>query len=207
MRSSLNQRITDLIGIPLQTKMIADIFFEKLGSNNLFEMENIGSIADLYKKFVEKKIKIGYEEKKLHSIIDDTGLFKIVEKTFYDDHINLSMRFFFKKTEIKIQSKKVDIQAYGLIVDFRDETPIFLHQSFAEYFLALNAVEKIKESKVNTPVEQLCLGYPEEVATFMSYCRNLGFDEAPNYAYLRRLFKELYNKCCFEHDFVYDWTI
>jgi hypothetical protein len=60
---------------------------------------------------------------------------------------------------------------------------------------------------VNTPVEQLCLGYPEEVATFMSYCRNLGFDETPNYAYLRRLFKELYNKCCFEHDFVYDWTI
>ena len=41
----------------------------------------------------------------------------------------------------------------------------------------------------------------------MSYCRNLGFDETPNYAYLRRLFKELYNKCCFEHDFIYDWTI
>jgi len=60
---------------------------------------------------------------------------------------------------------------------------------------------------VNTPVEQLCLGYPEEVATYMSYCRNLGFDETPNYAYLRRLFKELYNKCCFEHDFIYDWTI
>lgn len=40
----------------------------------------------------------------------------------------------------------------------------------------------------------------------MSYCRNLGFDEAPNYVYLRRLFSELYNKCCFEHDFIFDWT-
>ncbi len=41
----------------------------------------------------------------------------------------------------------------------------------------------------------------------MSYCRNLGFDETPNYAYLRRLFNELYNKCCFEHEYIFDWTI
>ena len=41
----------------------------------------------------------------------------------------------------------------------------------------------------------------------MTYCRNLGFDEAPNYAYLRRLFRDLYNKCQFEFDFIYDWTV
>ena len=48
---------------------------------------------------------------------------------------------------------------------------------------------------MNTAIETLCLGYPEEMATYMTYCRNLGFDETPNYAYLRRLFQELYNKC------------
>ena len=67
--------------------------------------------------------------------------------------------------------------------------------------------QKIKECKINTPVESLCLGYPEEMATYMNYCRNLGFEETPNYTYLRRLFKDLYNKCCFENDFIYDWTI
>ena len=41
----------------------------------------------------------------------------------------------------------------------------------------------------------------------MNYCRNLGFDETPNYAYLRRLFTELYKKCCFEHEYIFDWTI
>jgi len=41
----------------------------------------------------------------------------------------------------------------------------------------------------------------------MTYCRNLGFEETPNYDYLRRLFRDLYNKCCFEFDFIYDWTI
>lgn len=61
--------------------------------------------------------------------------------------------------------------------------------------------------KVNTPIHDLCLGYPEEMATYMTYCRNLGFEQEPNYAYLRRLFRDLYNKCCFEFDFIYDWTI
>lgn len=45
------------------------------------------------------------------------------------------------------------------------------------------------------------------MATYMTYCRNLNFDETPNYAYLRRLFRELYNKCQFEHDYIFDWTI
>ena len=67
--------------------------------------------------------------------------------------------------------------------------------------------QKIKECKVNTPIETLCLGYPEEMATYMTYCRNLGFEETPNYAYLRRLFRDLYHKCQFEHDFIFDWTV
>jgi hypothetical protein len=45
------------------------------------------------------------------------------------------------------------------------------------------------------------------MATYMNYCRNLKFEETPNYQFLRRLFKELYHKCCFEHDFIFDWTI
>ena len=60
---------------------------------------------------------------------------------------------------------------------------------------------------MNTPIETLCLGYPEEMATYMTYCRNLGFEETPNYAYLRRLFRDLYHKCQFEHDFIFDWTV
>jgi serine/threonine protein kinase len=67
--------------------------------------------------------------------------------------------------------------------------------------------QKIKECKVNTSIELLCQGYPEEMATYMNYCKQLKFDEEPNYAFLRRLFKELYSKCCFEHEYIYDWTI
>jgi hypothetical protein len=45
------------------------------------------------------------------------------------------------------------------------------------------------------------------MATYMQYCRNIVFDEEPNYDYLKRLFKELYVKCCFDHDYIFDWTI
>lgn len=45
------------------------------------------------------------------------------------------------------------------------------------------------------------------MATYMNYCRKLNFEDTPNYAFLRRLFKDLYHKCCFEHDYIFDWTI
>lgn len=41
----------------------------------------------------------------------------------------------------------------------------------------------------------------------MIYCRNLGFTEDPDYNYLRRIFKELYVRCGFENEFIFDWTI
>lgn len=47
----------------------------------------------------------------------------------------------------------------------------------------------------------------EEFAMFMSYCRQLKFEETPNYAHCRRIFKELYYKCGFENEFIFDWTI
>ena len=41
----------------------------------------------------------------------------------------------------------------------------------------------------------------------MTYCRNLGFEETPNYNYLKRLFRDLYIKCQFENEYIFDWTV
>jgi hypothetical protein len=67
--------------------------------------------------------------------------------------------------------------------------------------------KKIKESKVITPLEVLTEGYPKEFLDYMVYCRNLGFEDDPDYSYLRRIFKELYVRCGFENEFIFDWTI
>jgi len=41
----------------------------------------------------------------------------------------------------------------------------------------------------------------------MVYCRNLKFEDKPDYAYLRSLLKDLFAKLGFEWDYEYDWTI
>lgn len=66
---------------------------------------------------------------------------------------------------------------------------------------------KIKEIKLSTPIEILTRGYPREFADYMHYCKNLKYDEDPDYAYLRRLFKDLYVRHGLENDYIFDWTI
>ena len=48
------------------------------------------------------------------------------------------------------------------------------------------------EKKLCTPVETLCKGFPEEFSTYLTYCKNLRFDEKPNYLYQKKLYKDLF---------------
>lgn len=50
-------------------------------------------------------------------------------------------------------------------------------------------------------------GYPEEFATYLNYVRALRFDDKPDYAYLRKLFRDIYAREGYEYDHVYDWTV
>ncbi|WZZ92376.1 hypothetical protein YC2023_120955 [Brassica napus] len=66
--------------------------------------------------------------------------------------------------------------------------------------------EKILVKKGSTSVEELCSGYPTEFASYCGHCRSLRFDDKPDYAYLKRLFRELFIRQGFEFDYVFDWT-
>lgn len=66
--------------------------------------------------------------------------------------------------------------------------------------------ELIKEKKETTPVQELCEGLPEEFATYIEYTRSLGYEDKPDYAYLRQLFQRLFTARGFKHDNVFDWT-
>lgn len=66
---------------------------------------------------------------------------------------------------------------------------------------------KIKEKKIETSVEQLAIGLPEEFATYLQYVRSLRFQDRPDYAYLRGLFQELYVAEGYDkQDPVFDWS-
>lgn len=51
--------------------------------------------------------------------------------------------------------------------------------------------KKILECKLNTPLDDLCKGFPE-FEQYLKYCRNLRFEETPDYVWMKNLFRNLY---------------
>ncbi|KAL8458596.1 hypothetical protein ACS0TY_035368 [Phlomoides rotata] len=103
------------------------------------------------------------------------------------------------------QSRRDDLEALGYVLMY------FLRGSLPWQGLKAGTkkqkYDKISEKKVSTSIESLCRGYPTEFASFFHYCRSLKFDDKPDYAYLKRIFRDLYIREGFQLDYVFDWTI
>ncbi|KAL7316503.1 Palmitoylated plasma membrane-bound casein kinase [Mucor circinelloides] len=67
--------------------------------------------------------------------------------------------------------------------------------------------EKIGEKKQTTAIKDLCDGYPEEFGIYLQYVRKLGFEETPDYDFLRGLFSKAIEKVGEQDDDVYDWML
>ncbi|KAF8273310.1 kinase-like protein [Lactarius quietus] len=67
--------------------------------------------------------------------------------------------------------------------------------------------EKIGEKKQSTAISELCDGFPEEFAIYMNYVRKLGFEENPDYDFLRELFTKVLKTTGEQDDGVYDWML
>ena len=67
--------------------------------------------------------------------------------------------------------------------------------------------DKISDRKMATPVDVLTKGFPAEFTTYFQYARSLRFDDKPDYAYLRKLFRDLFAREGFVWDYVFDWTV
>ncbi|KAI9851476.1 MAG: casein kinase I [Thelocarpon superellum] len=65
--------------------------------------------------------------------------------------------------------------------------------------------EKIGEKKQTTAIKDLCDGFPEEFNKYLSYVRNLGFEDTPDYDYLRDLFTQALKNTGEVEDAEYDW--
>ena len=67
--------------------------------------------------------------------------------------------------------------------------------------------EKIGEKKQTSPIKDLCEGYPEEFAIYLNYVRKLGFEETPDYDFLRDLFSKVLKNQGEIEDGVFDWML
>ncbi|XP_058756247.1 casein kinase 1-like protein 1 [Vicia villosa] len=155
---------------------------------------------------------LGRREKKVYAI--DYGLAKKYRDSSthrhipYRDNRNLTgtARYASLNAHLGIeQSRRDDLEALGYVLIY------FLRGSLPWQGLGVGTkkqkYEKIREKKVSTSIEALCQGYPTEIALYFHYCRSLRFDEKPDYAYLKRIFRDLFIREGFQFDYVFDWTI
>lgn len=64
----------------------------------------------------------------------------------------------------------------------------------------------IRKLKQGLGSATICSSLPKEFQTYLDYCHNLGFDQRPDYNYLRNLFTNLFKKCKFTYDLTFDWS-
>ena len=67
--------------------------------------------------------------------------------------------------------------------------------------------QRILERKQQTHPDLLCLNYPNEFKEYFAHCSSLGFEDRPDYRYLKRLFKDLFERAGYEDDGVFDWDL
>ncbi|CAJ0923140.1 unnamed protein product [Ranitomeya imitator] len=88
------------------------------------------------------------------------------------------------------QSRRDDMESLGYVLMYFNRTS--LPWQGLKAATKKQKYEKISEKKMSTPVEVLCKGFPAEFAMYLNYCRGLRFEEAPDYMYLRQLFRILF---------------
>jgi len=167
---------------------------------------------DLLGPSLRDLIGLGKKANQVHII--DFGLAKKYRDPKTQQHIpyrenkNLTgtVRYASVNTHLGIEhSRRDDLEAIGYILMY------FNHGSLP--WQGLKAIskkdkhEKIMEKKMSTPVEVLCKHFPCEFVAYANYCRSLRFEDRPDYAYLRRLLKDLFFRTGYQYDFVFDWTL
>ncbi|CAI0448927.1 unnamed protein product [Linum tenue] len=103
------------------------------------------------------------------------------------------------------QSRRDDLESLGYVLMY------FLRGSLPWQGLKAGnkkqKYDKISEKKMLTPIEVLCKSYPSEFTSYFHYCRSLRFEDKPDYAYLKRLFRDLFVREGYQFDYIFDWTI
>jgi casein kinase 1 len=214
-----NVMVMDLLGPSLED--LFNICHRK------FSLKTVLMIADqmLYrveylhsKNFIHRDIKpdnflIGHGKKSNIVYMIDFGLAKKYRDPRSQQHIpyreNKSLTGTARYASINAhigleQSRRDDLEAIGYVLMYfcRGQLPWQGFQASTKE----EKYHKIMESKRSTPIETLCKGYSAVFASYLNYCRALRFEDRPDYAYLRRLFKDLFMRENFVNDGMFDWS-
>lgn len=220
VEGDMNLMVLDLMGSSLED------LFNTCGRR--FSLKTVLMLADQMisrieffhaKNFLHRDIKpdnflIGLGKKANQVFVIDFGLAKKYRDPKTQQHIPYregksltgTARYASLNTHLGIeQSRRDDLEGLGYVFMYflRGSLPwqgLRAHNRKEKY-------EKIMQSKMETPNTMLCAGFSPEFNTYMNYCRNLRFEERPDYAYLKRMFKDLFFRENYQYDYIFDWTI
>ncbi|XP_069687940.1 uncharacterized protein [Periplaneta americana] len=160
---SLNDKQRIMTGIPLQTKMLAEAFWEDAqhycatGEHRLpLKLD----VLQLYNMFVNRKWQLYYEK----NMVDITrvGLsenFQDLRDVFEQCHMSCALLTVLEHDEVrKLHNSETimkQVQAFltkfrtgrdktGIVIDVINDRAIFIHRTFAEYFVALWFAENFR---------------------------------------------------------------
>lgn len=102
------------------------------------------------------------------------------------------------------QSRRDDLEAVGYVLMY------FLKGALPWQGLPVKNKEdryaKIMEKKRDTTAQELCSGFPKELEEYVTYTRNLAYEQDPDYDYLKDLFIIVLRNQNQAIDYTYDWT-
>uniref|UniRef100_A0A5B6ZPN3 non-specific serine/threonine protein kinase n=1 Tax=Davidia involucrata TaxID=16924 RepID=A0A5B6ZPN3_DAVIN len=215
-----NVLVMDLLGPSLEdlfnfcTRKLSLKTVLMLADQMINRVEFVHSKSFLHRDIKPDNFLMGLGRRANQVYVIDFGLAKKYRDSSTHQHIpyrenkNLTgtARYASMNTHLGIeQSRRDDLESLGYVLMY------FLRGSLPWQGLKAGTkkqkYEKISEKKVSTSIEALCRGYPTEFASYFHYCRSLRFDDKPDYAYLKRIFRDLFIREGFQFDYVFDWTI
>lgn len=218
MENKYNYMVMDFLGPSL-----SDLFQFKeksfsletvlmLGIQMLTRIEYIHEKGFIHRDIKPENFVIGLNEKSNIVHIIDFGLSKRYKDKNTGQHIPYrenrhlvgTVRYASINAHLGVeQSRRDDIESIGYVLVY-----FFLGRLPWQSKLDKGKppVNKIMEKKLITPPEILCKKMPMEFSYYFHYCKNLKFEDRPDYTTLKCMFADLLaSRIKIENEFVFDW--
>ena len=204
---SLDKIFSELPTKKMSVRCVCNIAYQLL---TIFEKIHNNDI--IHRDIKPGNIAVGLEENNKFLYVLDFGLAKIYRNIKTKKHepfvkgkklIGNARYSSINALEGGTQSRRDDLESIGYMLIF-----FLVGRLPWQGYIANNKEDKyakIKEIKQKTTSEELCKDLPPQLEEYIKYTRNLGYEQDPDYEYLKNLFLNLLKNYNWEFNYYYDW--
>jgi len=170
-----------------------------IGSQMIDRLESCHALGVIHRDIKPHNFLMGKNQTEKMLYVIDFGLAKPFKESGTGNHIPYkegkqltgTARFTSVSTHIGVeQSRRDDLESVGYVL-------LYLLKGSLPWqgLKAANKKEKyerISTTKICTPLDILCKGYPEALQNYISYCRGLKFVQRPDYDWLRDCIRSMF---------------